>query len=159
MGLMRSPAFLGAVAMTVILALYVAFVANYAWVLINTDAWQARALGVAMMVLPLIAGWYLIIEWRLGMTVQKMARDLQEREELPSFDGEVTVSGRLTPESAEVAYEEAKAAVDAQPEQWEAWFRVAYAYEENRDRSMARKSLRHAADLFRAERRRMRAGR
>lgn len=156
MRLMRSPAFLGAVAMTVILSLYVVFVANFAWAMITTDAWQARVFGVAMMVLPLIAGWYLIVEWRLGMTVQKMARELQEREELPRFEGEVTTSGRLTPEAAHLAYENAKDRAEQDPDSWESWFSVAYAYEENRDRSMARKSLRHAADLYRAERRRTR---
>ncbi len=135
--------------MTVILAMYVAFVAEFAWILISTGEWQARTLGIAMMVLPVIAGWYLIVEWRLGMTVQKMARELEARGELPAFQGEVTTMGRLTAEAGEVAYREARADVDAEPDSWEAWFTVAYAYEENRDRSMARKSLRHAADLYR----------
>ncbi|WP_152649896.1 hypothetical protein [Demequina globuliformis] len=156
---MRSPAFLGAVAMTVILALYVGFAANFAWLLIRSDAWQAKALGVFLMVLPVIAGWYLVVEWRLGMTVQAMSRELTEREELPAFTGETTPAGRLTEEAAHEAFTLAKAEVDAAPERWEPWFRVAYAYEENRDRSMARKSLRHAADLFRAERRARRRSR
>ncbi|MDE0573374.1 hypothetical protein ON058_08095 [Demequina sp. B12] len=149
MTLMRSPAFLGAVAMTAILAVYVAFVAQYAFILVRSDEWVSQVFGAAMFVLPAIGVWYLIVEWRLGFTVQRMGRQLEEQGRLPAFVGEQTPQGRLTEEAAEAAFANAKALVDANPEDWEAWFTVAYAYDEARDRSMARRSLKHAAQLYR----------
>ncbi len=153
MRLFRQPAFLAAVAMTVLLAMYFAFVAQYAVAFVMAEAWAAKALGLALLVLPAIGLWYVIVEWRLGTTVQRMADVLEAEGGLPLHDGEREPHGRLTDAAAEAIFEVARLEAEHSPDDWRAWFRVAWAYDANRDRSMARKSLRHAADLFRAERR------
>ncbi|MEX0913406.1 MAG: hypothetical protein WDZ57_00505 [Demequina sp.] len=153
MRMFRNPAFMAAVAITAIVALYFTLVAGRAVAFVRADEAAAKALGIALLVLPAIGVWYLIHEWRLGTTTQRMADVLDAQGRLPIHDGETKPSGRLTEESANAVFEVAQRGVEDNPDDWAAWFHVAYAYEASGDRSMARKSLRHAGDLFRAERR------
>ncbi|MFV0633192.1 hypothetical protein [Demequina sp.] len=153
MGILRSPAFLAAVAITVIVAVYFAFVAEFAVAFLRADELDAKIMGGALLVLPTVGVWYLVHEWRLGITVQRMANELDRDGALPVHDGETTAAGRLTDEAAERVFEAARLEVEARPEQWEAWFAVSHAYDANRDRSMARKSMQRAAQLYRAQRR------
>ena len=152
MGVFRNPAFLAAVAITVIVALYFVFVADFAFAFVRSDELAARGLGAALLVLPMIGAWWLYQEWRLGITVQRMANQLDREGRLPVHAGERSNTGRLTEEAAEAVYETARRDVEERPQDWSAWFHVAHAYEANRDRSAARKSLHYAADLYRAER-------
>lgn len=158
MGVFRNPAFLAAVAITVIVALYFAFVADFAFAFVRADELAARGLGAALLVLPLVGAWWLFHEWRLGITVQRMASQLEREGRLPVHAGERESSGRLTEQAADAIYETARRDAEERPEDWAAWFHVGYAYDANRDRSMARKSLRYAADLYRAERKAARRG-
>lgn len=153
MRLFRNGAFLAAIAMSVILAMYFALVAQFAIGFLRADDLPARALGAALLVLPFIGVWYLAHEWRLGTTVQRMADQLEREGRLPLHDGERQPNGRLTEEAAEALFEITRRGTEANPEDWSAWFHVAFAYEANRDRSMARRTLRHAADLYRRDRR------
>lgn len=148
----RQPAFLAAVSITVLVALYFAFVAERAVLFLRSGDPIGRAIGAALLILPLIGVWYLVNEWRLGLVVQRMANRLEVEGGLPVFDGETRPSGRLTEEAARDAYETAAREVDMYPDDWGAWFRLSFAYDAAGDRGMARKSLRHAADLFRQRR-------
>ena len=152
MGVFRNPGFLAAVALTVIVALYFAFVANLAFAFVRAPELAAKGLGLAMLVLPLVGAWWLFHEWRLGITVQRMASQLDREGRLPLHDGETDRTGRLTEEAAEAVFEVARRTAEESPEDWVAWFHVAHAYEANRDRKMARSSMRHAAELYRADR-------
>lgn len=154
MRLMRRPAFLGAVAMTVLVALYSVYVGQQAVLFLESGQIVGFAIGVAMLALPVLAVWWLYNEWRLGVTVQRMADRLGEEGRLPVDDLERTESGRIAQESADAAFEVAKRAVDERPEDWAAWFHVGFAYDASGDKRMARKSLNYAAQLFRAEGRR-----
>lgn len=159
MGIFRNPAFLAAVALTAIVALYFAFVADLAFAFIRTDEWAARGLGAALIILPMVGAWWLFHEWRLGASTQRMANRLDREGRLPIHDGETDASGKLTEDAATALFEVARRATEENPDDWAVWFHVAHAYEANRDRSMARRSMRHAADLFRAELRAERAQR
>jgi hypothetical protein len=147
--LFRNPAFLAAVAMTVLLSIYIGLVAQRAFALLHSDSWIAVLMGVALLVLPVIGAWYLGKEWRLGSTVQRMSARLEEEGRLPVFAGEPLPSGRLPDAAAEEAVELASREVELAPEDWVAWFHVAWAYDAAGDRSQARKCLRYAAELFR----------
>jgi len=149
---LRSSALLAAAAITVLLAIYMGMVAERALIFIRTDDAAARGLGAALMVLPFIGAWWLWNEWRLGTTVQRMATRLEDEGRILLLDGPTAPSGRLTDGAAEALFETARRGAEADPESWEAWFHVAQAYDAARDRRMARKSLRYAAELFRAER-------
>lgn len=151
MGLMRRRGFLGAVAMSAILALYFALVASRAVTFIQTGDAIAVTIGVALLVLPALGLWWLVHEWRLGTAVQKMADQLEAENRLPMFAGETDAFGRLTEEGQEAAFASAARYVEEFPDDWVAWFHLAQAYDASGDRSMARRSLRHAADLYRSD--------
>lgn len=149
MKLFRKGPFLAAVALTTLVALYFAFVAQRAvWFLQSTSV-TGKALGAALIVLPLIGVWYLANEWRLGATVQAMANRLDAQDRLPLHDGARTASGRLTDEAAQAVYEVAARGVEEAPNDWAAWFHLGFAYDAAGERALARTSLRHAADLYR----------
>ena len=150
MGLLRQKGFVAAVATSAIVALYFALVAGRAIVFLTLDNVVGRALGVALLVLPMLGVWWLVHEWRLGSTVQRMADHLDSEGRLPIHDGEQDARGRLTVDAQEAVFEVARRGVELRPDDWASWFHVAYAYEAARDRQMARKSLRHAASLYRA---------
>lgn len=157
MRLIRQPAVLAAASMSAVLLMYFVLVADRAFILLGTPGMAARGLGVGLLILPTVGLWWMVHEWRLGTTVQRMADVLEREGRLPIHDGATLPSGRLTDDAAEAVFEVARRGVEERPEDWAAWFHVAYAYEASRDRQMARKALRHAADLFRAQRRGARA--
>ena len=157
MRLIRQPAILAAASISMVLLLYFLLVADRAFILLTTPELAARGFGAGLLVLPVLGVWWMVHEWRLGTTVQKMADTLDLEGRLPIHDGETMPSGRLTDEAAEAVFEVAKRNVELHPDEWAAWFHVAYAYEAARDRPMARKALRHAAELFRAQPRGARA--
>ena len=152
MGLLRKRGFLAAAATSSIVALYFALVAGRAVVFIGTSDPVAKALGIALLLFPVLGAWWLLHEWHLGTAVQRMADELESEGRLPIHDGEQDSRGRLTSEAQEAVFEVARRGVELRPEDWAAWFHVAYAYEASKDRSMARKSLRHAASLYRLRR-------
>jgi len=145
----RNPAFLAAVAVSVLLLLYLGLVLQRALLLLRDDEAIAKAMGAALLVLPAIGIWYVAKEWRLGTTVQRMSTRLEEEGRLPVFEGAVSASGRLSDAAAEEAVSFASREVELAPGDWAAWFQVAWAYDAAGDRRQARKCLRYAADLFR----------
>jgi hypothetical protein len=158
-GLLRKRGFLAAVATSSIVALYFAFVAGRAVIFIGTGDPVATVLGIALLLFPVLGSWWLFHEWRLGMTVQRMADELEGEGRLPIHDGEQDARGRLTADAQDAVFEVARRGVELRPDDWAAWFHVAYAYEASGDRSMARKSLRHASALYRTRRGAQRAAR
>lgn len=157
MRLLRNRGFLAATATSTIVALYFVLVASRAVVFLGTDSSVAKMLGVALLLFPVLGVWWLLHEWRLGTAVQRMADQLERDGRLPLHDGEQDARGRLSPQAQEEVFAQAQRGVERSPENWAAWFHVAYAYEASGDRSMARKSLRHAAGLYRTSRAEQRA--
>ncbi|WP_062301301.1 hypothetical protein [Demequina subtropica] len=152
MSVMRRPAFMAAIATTVLAALLLGFVVNIAVALLQSTGMVGKLLGVLVLIIPAIAVWFLVNEWRLGITVQRMAARLEEEDRLPRHDGERSPAGRLTEQAALDVYEIARQGVELAPDDWVAWFHLAFAYDEVKEKAEARKALRHAAALFRAPR-------
>lgn len=138
--------------MTVLLCFYLALVTQRAVLLLASDSLIAKAMGLAFLVLPLIGVWYVVKEWRLGTAVQRMASRLEAEGRLPVFAGEASATGRLPDAAAADAVELASREVELAPQDWAAWFHVAWAYDAAGERSQARKCLRYAAELYRRAR-------
>ena len=150
MGPLRRKGFLAAVATCAILVLYFALVADRAIIFVRTGDPLAIGLGVGLLILPVIGLWWLVKEWRLGSVVQRMADTLESQDRLPVVEPTARPSGKLEADEALKVFEDARREVDERPDDWAAWFNVAFAYEAAGDRRMARRSLRHASDLYRA---------
>eukprot|EP01031_Cornospumella_fuschlensis_P018887 gene18887-23133_t len=58
--------------MSVLLAIYLVAVVQYAFVLIGIDDWIARTMGIALLVLPLIGAWALAREITFVLRAEKL---------------------------------------------------------------------------------------
>lgn len=139
-----------AVAGTVLLLLlYLALAVQYAVVLIASGEPLGVALGVALLVLPLLAGWGLVAEILFAVRAERLGARLDAAGALPTEVLPVRPSGRIDPAAAVELFPGFQAAVEAAPEDPAAWFRLALAYDAAGDRRRARWATRQAIRLDR----------
>ncbi|MCC2309098.1 hypothetical protein [Cellulomonas chengniuliangii] len=145
----RRMAVAGAAALTALLSLYLWVVATRAVALLRTGEPVGIGLGLGILVLPLLAIWAIAREWRMAFMVQRMADELAAAGRLPVDDLPRSPGGRIDREAATEAFAIARAEAEAAPEDWAAWYRLAFAYDAAGDRRRAREALRTAARLHR----------
>ncbi len=140
----------GAIAMVVLLALYLALTFRYSWALVTAPEPLAKAMGVALVVLPAVGVWYLVSELRFVFRGERLLARLDAEGGLPVDDLPRRPSGRIDPaagrERLAAAPSEAVAATD-----WRAAVRRSLAYDAAGDRPKARAEMRAAIRLSRAE--------
>ncbi|WP_263732363.1 tetratricopeptide repeat protein [Cellulomonas sp. SG140] len=145
----RYTGLVGAVLVTALLAVWVWLVGVRSVQLIATGRAVGIALGAAFLVLPLLVIALIVREWLLAVDVQRMADELDRAGELPVDDLPRSPGGRVDRQVARERFEPARQAVEATPEDWRAWYRLAFAYDAAGDRRRARGSLRSASRLHR----------
>lgn len=141
----RVPALL----MAALLLLYLVFTIQYAIRLILDPQPLAKAIGVALLVLPLIGLWVLVVELLFAVRAERLAAQLARNGRLPVDDLPKLPSGRPDPAEADKRFPEYQAAVEAAPDDWGAWFRLGLAYDASGDRRRARWATRRAIALSR----------
>lgn len=141
----------GAILMAVLLAIYVALVGWRAVQFIGTGEPVAVAMGVALIVLPIVAAWALWREIMFGVRSQSLVRRLDAEGGL-DLGLPLLPSGRPERAAADAAFPAFQAAAEAEPESWRAWLRLGLAYDAAGDRRRARSAVRRAITLERAER-------
>lgn len=129
--------------MTALAVIYVVLLGQKAILLILDDSWVAKAMGLALMVLPIVAAWAILTEVKFGIDAERLAKT----NSLPELQLELRPSGRATKDSAQVEFERIKALVSQDLENWELWFRLGECYDASGDRKLARKSIRKAIKL------------
>jgi hypothetical protein len=97
-------------------------------------------MGIALIVIPLLGAWALIVELRFGFRAEKLAKTLDAEGALPV--AAALPSGRPVKDGSD--FDLYKAEVEADPESWRAWFRLALAYDAAGDRRRARWATRQA---------------
>lgn len=107
----------------------------------------AVLLGLAVLVLPLVAGYAIWRELRFGLSTERLARDLAERGALPVDDLPRRPSGRVDRAAADAAFDAFRRDAEAHPEDWAVWFRLGTAYDAAGDRRRARAAVRRAIEL------------
>lgn len=132
-----------ALVMTALAAIYVVLLGQKAVLLILDDNWVAKAMGLALLVLPIVAAWAILTEVKFGIDAERLAKT----NSLPQLQLELRPSGRATKESAQLEFERIKALVSQDLENWELWFRLGECYDASGDRKLARKSIRKAIQL------------
>lgn len=145
---------IGVAVMAVLLALYIVLVAQRAWLLLVSGDPVGVLMGVALFVLPVIAGWALGRELWFGVRAERLARRLEAEGGLPSDEVHVRPSGRAVRSEADALFPAYRADVEADPDDWRAWYRLGLAYDASGDRRRAREAVRTAIRLESAERRR-----
>ncbi len=141
----------GALLVTVLLALYGIVLVDRGLRLIQTGEPVGIGLGIGVLVLPLIVLWALWREYSLAIAAQRMADELAQRGELPVDDLPRSPGGRIDRAAADADFAQYRTAVEEQPDDWGAWYRLAFAYDAAGDSRRRRESLRRAAGLYRAK--------
>lgn len=131
-----------------VLVVYFWLLADRAIALIASGSGAGIALGIGVLLLPIIGvvlvGW----ELRFGWQTQKLARRLADDDLLPD-DSELPrrASGRVQRDAADAHFEVIRAEVEAAPDDWRGWYRLAHAYDLAGDRKRARAAMRQAIEL------------
>ena len=142
-----------ALVLTAALVVYLVLLADRAVALLATGTPAGIALGIGVFVLPLLGVWVVVMTWRSGLQIQRLSRRLDEEGGLPDVsDLPRRPSGRVDRDAADAWFDSRKAELDAAPEDWRAWYRLAYAYDIAGDRRRARMTMRKAVELEAAER-------
>ena len=108
----------------------------------------AKVIGIAALVIPLVGVWILIREVLFGARTQKMASILATEGLLPEDNLPRTPSGRIVKAAADEDFVQYKEEVEANPESWKSWHRLALAYDASSDRRRARETMRTAIDFY-----------
>lgn len=138
-----------ALLMAALLVIYLVLVAQLAFRLFSVDSGIAKALGIALIVLPLLGFWALVAELLFGIHSGRLVRLLQSDGGLPTDSLPRRASGRPYRAAADAAFPRYQAEVEADPASWQAWFRLGLAYDASGDRRRARQSIRRAIELER----------
>ncbi|MFC8598863.1 MULTISPECIES: tetratricopeptide repeat protein [unclassified Isoptericola] len=138
----------GAVVVTALLALYIWAIAGRGVAMIRVGEPVLVAIGVAVLVIPLLVIVLIAREYRLATRVQQMADVLAAAGELPVDDLPRSPGGRIDRAAADAAFDVRRDAVEQDPESWKAWYQLAFAYDAAGDRRRAREALRRASSLF-----------
>jgi hypothetical protein len=143
---MKTKIWVGAILLLFVLYLVVAL--SSAMQFIMADEPLAKAIGVAALVVPLLGVWILIREVLFGTRTQKMASILASEGLLPEDNLPRTPAGRIIKASADEDFVQYKEEVEANPESWKSWHRLALAYDASGDRRRARDAMRTAIGFY-----------
>ena len=137
----------------VALAVYFLTLTRTAIALLRTGTPAAAALGVGVLLLPIVGAWATVATLRAGWAHQRLARLAAE----DGMDLDVsglprTPSGRVQRDAADALFGTVRAEVEADPDDWRRWYRLARAYDYAGDRTRAREAMRTAVALEASER-------
>jgi tetratricopeptide (TPR) repeat protein len=112
-------------------------------ILLQEPSLIAIAMGLAILVLPLVALWALFAELQFGLKAQRLSRRLIALD-IPGLDLDLRASGRATKDSANKELERIQDAVNRDPENWSLWFQLGEAHDAVGERKNARAAIRKA---------------
>ncbi|MGO4104473.1 hypothetical protein AB4Y63_11010 [Leifsonia sp. YAF41] len=137
--------------MAALLVFYIVVIGWRAVLFLGSGDSVGIVIGIALLVLPLIGIWALVREIQFGTRSERLVKLLEEQGALPMEHLPVRASGRPVRDAADAEFPRYQAEVDAAPESWQAWFRLGLAYDASGDRRRARRAIRTAITLERAE--------
>lgn len=111
--------------------------------LVRTGDSIAVILGLAVLALPVIGGALAIRELKFGLDSQRLGQRLAREGGLPVDDVARRPSGRAIRAAADERAAQRIQEVELAPS-WQAWFRLAVAYDDAGDRRRARGAMREA---------------
>ena len=148
-----SKAKIGAAVISVLLLLYLVFMVQRGMIMLREPNIVAKLLAVALLVLPIIGAWALIVELLFGARIERLGKLLAEEGGLPPDDLPRTPGGRILREAADQQFELYAREAEETPDDWRSWFRLSMAYDAAGDRRRARSTMRKAITMERTARR------
>ncbi len=138
--------------LVVVLVFYAVLIGAKGVAFIGSGEPVAVLLGVGVLLLPVLG---LALVWReisFGRRSAELAAALEAEAGLPVDDLPRRPSGRVDRAAADQAFDARQAEVESEPESWQAWYRLALAYDDAGDRTRARSAVRRAIELYDARR-------
>ena len=124
------------VLLVVVLAFYFVLIGAGGIGLLGDHRWSVKGLGLGVLLLPLVGVVIVVSELRFGRDTERLAKLLDEPE-----------AG--LPDDPDAEFERRKAEVEAAPQDWRAWYRLAVAYGDARDAARGRRTMRKAIAMQR----------
>ena len=141
------------IVMSALLLLWLVFTVQYSIILILDPHPIVKIMGFALIVMPAIGLWWVVLELRFVLRGEGLLRTLGAEGGLPVDDLPRLASGRIDPEAGRLQFPAFQAEAEADPESWRAWARLSLAYDAAGDRGRARWAMRRAIKLDLAARR------
>jgi len=134
------------------LIFYFAMLTRTSIALIRSGTPAAAALGIGVLILPIVGAWAMAATLRAGLAHQRLARlAAADGMELDVTDLPRRPSGRIERDAADALFTTTRAELDADPDNWVRWYRLARAYDYAGDRGRARETMRTAVAMQAAE--------
>ncbi|MER7795301.1 tetratricopeptide repeat protein [Streptomyces sp. NPDC097640] len=130
-----------------VLVVYFVLVGSRGVLLIEQGTPLTVAFGAAVLVLPVIGGWFLWKTTEFARSANRLARELEAEGGLPVDELVRTPGGRIDRDSADEVFAKRRAETEESPDDWRSWFRLAVAYYDARDTVRARKAMQRAIAL------------
>jgi hypothetical protein len=130
--------------LVIALAAYFALVGYRGVFLLGESSFVLKALGAAVLALPVVGLWLVGAEIRFGFATQRLAHRLDAEGEPPEPEPPRRRSGRVDRHAADALFERRRHDVEDAPADWRRWYRLAVAYDVAGDRHRARAAMRTA---------------
>lgn len=134
------------VGLLVALAAYFALIGYRGVYLMTQESLALKVFGAAVLVLPLLGIWVIVAELRFGQSTERLAQRLDEEGAAPEPELPRLASGRIERAAADALFEQRRLEVEAAPDDWRGWYRLALAYDYAGDRKRARAAMRTAIE-------------
>jgi cytochrome c-type biogenesis protein CcmH/NrfG len=116
--------------------------------LLGTGTPVAVALGIGVLILPVVGAWAMVATLRAGFAHQRLARlAVEDGMELDVSDLPRARSGRIDRDAADALFDTVRCELEADPDNWQRWYRLARAYDYAGDRGRARETMRKAVAM------------
>jgi len=135
------------------LVVYFVLLGRAAVFLIRSGEIAPIGLGLAILILPVIGIWVMVATLRAGLAHQRLAR--QARESGMELDVSALPrrrSGRIERGAADGLFDTVRTELEADPDNWLRWYRLARAYDYAGDRTRARETMKKAVQMEEAAR-------
>ena len=127
---------------------YFVLLGRLAIAMIASGRAAAVGLGAALLIMPFVGLWAMIATLRAGFAHQKLARLIAEDGmELDTSALPRRPSGRIERDAADALFATVRTEVEADPDDWRRWYRLARAYDYAGDRRRAREAMKTAVEL------------
>ena len=134
--------------MCVALVVYFVMLGRIAMAFITSGRPAAIGLGLALMGLPVIGIWVMVSTLRAGLAHQRLTRIIKEEGmELDVSALPRMPSGRIERNAADELFETVRGELDADPDNWRRWYRLARAYDYAGAAAIARETMRKAVEM------------
>jgi cytochrome c-type biogenesis protein CcmH/NrfG len=134
--------------MCVAMLTYFVLLGRLAIAMIASGRAAAVGLGAALLIMPFVGLWAMIATLRAGFAHQKLARLIAEDGmELDTSALPRRPSGRIERGAADALFATVRTEVEADPDDWRRWYRLARAYDYAGDRRRAREAMKTALEL------------